>query len=166
MNFSSILTAVFLALLVQTASLAGNKPAIESLQPSVERGRYLVKITGCNDCHTPMYGPLEGKVAEKEWLSGVPVGWKGGWGTTYATNLRQRAASMTEDQWVQYLKSFKSRPPMPYFAVNALKESDSRSMYRFIRSLGSHPQVIPTALPPGEKPKTPYISADVVSPEI
>lgn len=135
----------------------------DSNMVSIERGRYLVQITGCNDCHTPMYGPLNGAVPEKDWLIGVPVGWKGPWGTTYATNLRQRVQGMTEDQWVAYLKNLKSRPPMPYFAVNDFKEEDSRSIYRFVRSLGDHPQSIPTALPPGEKPKTPYINFDVVS---
>lgn len=124
----------------------------------------MVRITGCNDCHTPMYGQLNGNVPEKDWLIGVPVGWKGGWGTTYATNLRQRVANMTEDQWVTYLKNLKSRPPMPFFAVNDFKEVDSRSLYRYIRSLGDHPQVIPAALPPGETPKTPYINFDLVSP--
>ena len=35
-----------------------------------ERGRYLVKITGCNDCHTPGYAETGGKIPEKDWLTG------------------------------------------------------------------------------------------------
>ena len=32
---------------------------------AVRRGRYLVKVAGCNDCHTPGYGVNNGKVDEK-----------------------------------------------------------------------------------------------------
>ena len=44
-----------------------------------ERGRYLVRISGCNDCHTPRFPELGEKVPESEWLTGVPVGWRGPW---------------------------------------------------------------------------------------
>ena len=36
----------------------------------IERGRYLVKVGGCNDCHTAGYGMSAGKIAEKDWLQG------------------------------------------------------------------------------------------------
>lgn len=72
---------------------------------------------------------------------------------------------MTEDEWVHHLKTLRSRPPMPFFAVNALRENDSRSLYRFIKSLGDNQQVIPDALPPGEKPQTPYVHFDVIMPQ-
>lgn len=162
--FYSVLICILTISLNTVVAQAKTRKLSDSSIPSIERGRYVVRITGCNDCHTPMYGQLNGDVPEKDWLIGVPVGWKGGWGTTYATNLRQRVANMTEDQWVAYLKNLKSRPPMPFFAVNDFKEVDSRSLYRYIRSLGDHPQAIPAALPPGESPKTPYINFDLVNP--
>lgn len=31
----------------------------------IARGRYVVHIAGCNDCHTPNYGLSGGKVPEK-----------------------------------------------------------------------------------------------------
>lgn len=135
-------------------------------KPSVERGRYLTRVIGCNDCHTPMYLPKNGDVPESDWLIGVPVGWMGPWGTTYAANLRKIAAGMSEETWVTYMKNLKSRPPMPFFAVNALNELDSRSLYRFIRSLGDHPQTVPAALPPGKKPSTPYFDFNLVMPKV
>jgi len=49
----------------------------------VKVGRYLVVISGCNDCHTDGYLMTEGKVPEENWLTGSPVGWHGPWGTTY-----------------------------------------------------------------------------------
>lgn len=133
--------------------------------PSIEHGRYLVRVTNCNDCHTPMYMPTDGKVAEKDWMIGVPVGWMGPWGTTYAPNIRQRAAAMDEDTWVKYLKNLKTRPPMPYFAVNDFSELDSRSIYRFLRSLGDHPNQVPTALAPGVKPATPFFDFNLNMPK-
>jgi hypothetical protein len=45
--------------------------------PQVQRGRYLVQIAGCNDCHTPRYPESGGKVAESEWLTGDALGWRG-----------------------------------------------------------------------------------------
>ena len=54
----------------------------------IERGRYLVRISGCNDCHTPGYIAAAGKMDESRWLTGDQLGWQGSWGTTYAANLR------------------------------------------------------------------------------
>jgi mono/diheme cytochrome c family protein len=54
----------------------------------IERGRYLVRITGCNDCHTEGYAEAGGEVPEEQWLKGSALGWRGPWGTTYGTNLR------------------------------------------------------------------------------
>jgi mono/diheme cytochrome c family protein len=123
---------------------------------SIARGHYISIVGGCNDCHTPGFAESNGQVPEKVWLTGVPVGHRGPWGTTYAVNLRLKAASMSEDEWVHYLKTLKTRPPMPWFAVNMYPESDTRSLYRFIKSLGDPGKPAPAALPPGQEPKTPY----------
>lgn len=40
----------------------------------IERGKYLVVITGCNDCHTDGYLLSQGEIAEEQWLTGNPVG--------------------------------------------------------------------------------------------
>ena len=34
------------------------------------RGRYLIQVGGCNDCHTPAYPEKGGKVPEAQWLTG------------------------------------------------------------------------------------------------
>jgi hypothetical protein len=36
-----------------------------------ERGRYIIAISGCNDCHTPGFLLNGGKTPEKDWLTGV-----------------------------------------------------------------------------------------------
>src|SRR5688500_12779088 len=81
-------------------------------QPTdIERGRYLVKIGGCNDCHTPGYLTTAGGVPEENWLVGDAIGFSGPWGTTYPSNLRRFLAKMSEEEWVEYARSLRTRPP-------------------------------------------------------
>lgn len=125
----------------------------------IERGRYLAIIGGCNDCHTAGFAPRGGDVPEREWLTGDgTLGWRGPWGTTYPTNLRLNLSKMTETQWVQYAKTLKARPPMPWFNVNKWTESDLRAFYQYVRHLGPAGQPAPQALAPGVEPKTPVFS--------
>lgn len=124
---------------------------------SIERGRYLTKIAGCNDCHTPRYAESGGQVPEKEWLTGDALGWSGPWGTTYAANLRLAVAGMSEQEWVQRARSARYRPPMPWFALRDMSEADLRAMYRFIRSLGAAGKPAPAYVPPGEKVNGPVV---------
>jgi mono/diheme cytochrome c family protein len=124
----------------------------------IKRGKYLVQIGGCNDCHTAGYAPSGGKVPEAQWLLGDALGWSGPWGTTYATNLRLYMQDLTEDQWVKKAKSLNARPPMPWFNVRAMTTSDLRAMYRYIRHLGAAGKPAPAYLPPGEKASGPVVS--------
>src|SRR4051794_28751380 len=79
---------------------AQQKALSKSADPLVERGRYLVKVSGCNDCHTAGYAMAGGKVPEGQWLMGDKLGWRGPWGTTYPVNLRLYMTSMSEVGWV------------------------------------------------------------------
>ena len=59
------LTATVLAATPSYAqSVEKNTEAKNSQAPSVERGRYVAKIAGCNDCHTAGYAPSGCKVPE------------------------------------------------------------------------------------------------------
>jgi len=60
---------------------------------------------------------------------------------------------------VRYVAVMQPRPPMPWFNMRSMSEADQRAMYAYIRSLGPAGQPAPLALPPGEKPKTPYLDA-------
>jgi mono/diheme cytochrome c family protein len=122
----------------------------------VKRGRYLVQTTGCNDCHTAGYPESAGKVDEKLWLTGSPLGWRGPWGTTYASNLRLVAQKMTEAQFVQRARS-ELRPPMPWFNVRDMTESDVRAIYRYLRHLGPAGSDMPAYVPPDKEPKPPFV---------
>jgi len=124
----------------------------------VKRGRYLVMIGGCNDCHTAGYAPSGGKVPEKEWLLGDALGWHGPWGTTYATNLRLYMQDFTEDQWVKKARALTARPPMPWFNVRAMSTADLRAMFRYIKKLGPAGKPAPAYLPPDQTPPQPYVA--------
>ena len=124
----------------------------------IKRGRYVVMIGGCNDCHTAGYAPNGGKVAEKDWLLGDALGWNGPWGTTYATNLRLYMQDLTEDQWLKKARKLTARPPMPWFNVQAMSGADLRAMYRYIRSLGPAGKPAPSYLPPDKTPPQPFVA--------
>ncbi len=124
---------------------------------TLDRGRYLVKLGGCNDCHTPGYAPSGGKVDEKQWLIGDTLGWRGPWGTTYPSNLRLYFQNLSEDEWVKAAKTLQTRPPMPWFTLRGLHENDLRAMYKFIKSLGPAGEPAPAYLPPDQEPKPPFV---------
>jgi uncharacterized membrane protein len=94
------------------------------------RGRYLVSIAGCNDCHTPGFAMSGGKVDEKQWLTGDSLGWRGPWGTTYPVNLRLYMQTLSEKQWIDKARHLTARPPMPFWALNGMTETDLRALYR------------------------------------
>ena len=64
MRVKQYLRAVALALALGIATMA---PAIADDHDDavVERGRYLAKIAGCNDCHTPGYPQAAGPGAAR-----------------------------------------------------------------------------------------------------
>ena len=116
---------------------------------SIKRGRYVVMIGGCNDCHTAGFAPSGGKVPESQWLEGEALGWRGPWGTTYPPNLRLYMQDLTEDQWVKKAQALSTRPPMPWWALHAMSESDLKALYRYVRKLGpaGKPAPAPTPAP-------------------
>src|SRR4029079_7259230 len=127
---------LFAAMFAAAALAISQASAAESAKASAARGRYIAKIAGCNDCHTSGYLMSAGKVPEREWLTGDSFGWRGDWGTTYAVNLRMYMKDMSEDQWVAAARTLKARPPMPWHVLNEMEESDLRSFYRFVKTLG------------------------------
>ena len=151
----ALLAAVTAVVFIAKADIAS--PNDTSLQSKIDRGRYVVRIAGCNDCHTPGYLQTEGSVPESDWLIGDTLGWRGPWGTTYPSNLRLYMQEMSEDDWVAKAHALKTLPPMPWFAVNSMNEEDLRSVYQFIRSLGPKGEKVPAYVAPDMEPSTPYL---------
>jgi mono/diheme cytochrome c family protein len=171
---SKLLSAVTLTVAVAVALTASSmraEPDARATVPQavelskhatdIDRGRYLARIAGCNDCHTPGYAQSGGKVPESMWLIGDALGWRGPWGTTYAANLRLRMQDWSEEEWLTVAKNAQFRPPMPWFALRDMEVSDLRALYRFIRSLGTAGSPAPAYLPPGVEARGPVVQFPV-----
>jgi mono/diheme cytochrome c family protein len=145
------------------AAVAGQADAAQQSETGkgdskqIQRGRYLAKIAGCNDCHTAGYAMSGGNVPESLWLTGDKLGWRGPWGTTYAVNLRLYMRDMTEGEWVKRAKTMKTRPPMPWFALHDMTGQDLRALYHFVKSLGPVGEPAPAYVVPDKTPQGPYI---------
>lgn len=152
----------------------GTKPAtthkpphnahVEATNP-LEAGKYLVLVGACNDCHTPGWMEKGIEVPESEWLVGVPIGWKGTWGTNYASNLRRYVKAFSEDDWVYEMHMRDAAPPMPWASMHAMPEQDLRAMYKYIKSLKPLGKQTPASVEPDEEPKTPYYVLNPVLPK-
>ena len=155
--------AALLAVCLPAAAYAAGQPARKPVSNNaaetqyIERGRYLVRIAGCNDCHTAGYAQTAGQVPEKEWLLGDQLGWRGPWGTTYPANLRLTMTALSEDEWLRTAQTVKLRPPMPWFALRDMDKEDLRAIYRFVRHLGPAGKPAPAYLPPGQAPAGPAV---------
>ncbi len=146
------LILVLLGLSFSLGALAQSAPPA-----AIARGEYVVRITGCNDCHTPGYPEKGGNIPTSKWLTGNSTGFKGPWGVTYPINLRLLMQNLTEDQWVNFARNLQARPPMPWFTMQMFSESDLRATYQFVRSLGPAGEQAPNFVPPGGQIKTQYI---------
>ena len=123
----------------------------------VDRGRYLIKISGCNDCHTDNYMQSAGSVPEGEWLKGSKLGWHNESGTTYAANLRLMLSQMSERAWIKKAKNMRPNAPMAWYRIIEISEEDLRAMYRYILWLGPAGEPAPQALPAGVTPPEPFL---------
>ena len=141
-------------------------PTVQAVEGLVAHGEYIVRIAGCNDCHTAGYVPSGGQVPKTQWLTGSSLGYHGPWGTTYATNLRLTIARLTEQEWMAYSASLRTRPIMPDFMLREMREADRRAIWHFIRSLGPAGEAMPAALPPGVTPPLPYFQLVALPPEV
>lgn len=153
------------SLLSAVAAAAAGGAAAASHDDLVQQGRYVVKISGCNDCHTAGFAPSGGKVPEAQWLLGDKLGFAGPWGTTYPANLRLRIGDMDLATFKAYARTLTTRPPMPYWAVNAMTESDLEALWSYVHSLGPAGEPAPAALPPGAAPQGPVVTFPAPPPE-
>ena len=168
-TWATVLLTLAAAVLPIAAHCADTSQAAHPASPSspdagtaashtrLDRGRYLVRIGGCNDCHTPGYAAAGGAAPEQQWLVGDRLGMQGPWGTTYPINLRLFMPSLTEQQWVDYARTMQARPPMPWFNLRAMSDEDLRAIYAFVRSMGPAGEPAPSALPPGAAASGPVL---------
>lgn len=156
MNTNGLLHTLLISLLaIPTLTTAADPTDVKM----IERGRYLVATSGCNDCHTPGY-MQDGTVPEPQWLTGNTIGFQGPWGTSYPANLRLKLQALSEDQWLVHARR-QTRPPMPWFNLRDMSDDDLRAIYRYVRAAGPAGAPAPEAVPPGVAVTTPYFDFTV-----
>ncbi|HEX5275507.1 MAG TPA: hypothetical protein VFW34_09560 [Candidatus Rubrimentiphilum sp.] len=149
MKFWAFVLLLALGLLTQ--------PIAASVDPLVERGKYLVAFGSCNDCHTPGWRESDGTVPVSNWMTGSKLGYRGPWGTSYPANVRREFSHISESDWLFMVRTRAGHWPMVWHDLRYLKTGDQRAIYRFIRSLGPRGVAAPADLPPSREPKTKYI---------
>ena len=135
--------------------------AIAADPAAVARGKYLVTITGCNDCHTPGY--FFGKPDMARFLGGSEVGFEmPGLGVFYGPNLTPDKATglgnWTDAQIVAAIQEGKRpdgrtlAPSMPWHAFAALTKPDVNAIVAFLRSLPPVVNKVPGPFGPTDTP--------------
>ncbi len=159
-------TALLGSLLLIAAGLCFDPASAErttpDLDPLLARGRYLVVIGACNDCHTPMWRDSDGNVALSSWMIGSQIGLRQAWGTEYPINVRQWFHEITEDQWLFSVRTRGGR--MQWHDLRHLTLDDQRAIYRFVRSIGPSSARVPEDVPASREPRTPYIDLRLHTP--
>jgi len=129
--------------------------------PAVERGKYLVNIAGCNDCHTPGY--FMGKPDMARFLGGSEVGFEiPGLGVFHGPNLtpdkETGLGGWTDAQVLAALQKGTTptgrmlAPIMPWHAFANLTPQDAQAIVAFLRSLPPVKNKVPGPFGPTETP--------------
>jgi mono/diheme cytochrome c family protein len=130
----------------------------------IERGRYLVTISACHDCHSPK---IDARMTldEGRLLSGRPqttapplqdngeirasldlTAWAGPWGNSYAANLTPDpetglGSRYTEESFLRTIRTGRKpegeelAPPMPWTVYRNMTDEDLRSVYAYLMTL-------------------------------
>jgi mono/diheme cytochrome c family protein len=129
--------------------------------PAVERGRYLVQIGGCSDCHTP--GTFLGHPDMGRFLGGSDVGFAvPGLGVFIGPNLTPDndtgLGRWTAPQIVEAITTGVRpdgrilAPPMPWRNLSALTHEDALAIAAYLKSLPAVSHKVEGPLGPDEAP--------------
>ena len=154
MKFKTALLATVVLCTPVAAAVAADPAA-------VERGKYLVNIAGCNDCHTPGY--FLGKPDMARFLGGSEVGFEmPGLGVFHGPNLtpdkETGLGGWTDAQIVTALQKGARpdgrmlAPIMPWHAFANLTPQDTQAIVAFLRSIPPIKNKVPGPFGPTETP--------------
>lgn len=156
---SRIVLRLVLAALITVAAIPSYQALAQYLQ--IQRGKYLVTLGGCNDCHTPGY--FFGKPDMARFLGGSEVGFEiPGRGVFHGPNLTpDRETGLgkwsTEEIIAAITKGQRPdgrelAPIMPWHAYANLTPDDAREIAAFLKSLPPVNNKVPGPFGPNEKP--------------
>jgi mono/diheme cytochrome c family protein len=167
--------AAVATLLVSSPSDAQQQPAGNA---AVERGRYLVRITGCHDCHSPkikgMTPDLDRALSGRPTTTPLPTptkdevhaapdltAWTGPWGYSVASNLTPDpttgiANRYNEANFIATMRTGKKpngtpiMPPMPSDVYQNMTDDDLKAIFAYLRTIKPIRNAVYSGLtPPG-----------------
>lgn len=137
--------------------------AAQAADPQVDRGKYLVTIAGCNDCHTPGY--FLGKPDFSRTLGGSDVGFAipglGGFvGRNLTPDKETGLGNWTDAQIIAAFTTGvrpdgrKLAPIMPWQELAHLDREDAEAIVAYLRSLPPVNHAVPGPFGPKDVPTT------------
>jgi mono/diheme cytochrome c family protein len=125
------------------------------------RGKYLLSIIPCTDCHTP--GTFLGKPDMSRYLGGSEVGFEvPGLGVFYGSNLTPDKdtglGNWTKEQIAASIRTGKRpdgrmlAPPMPVATFKNLTQADAMAIAAYLKSLPPIKNKVPGPFGPTQKP--------------
>jgi mono/diheme cytochrome c family protein len=158
---SSVAAIAAAAILFVYVPVHAQQPAAGNA--AVERGRYLVRITGCHDCHSPKVKgmtpdldralsgrpgttPLPSPTKEEVHASPDLTAWTGPWGSSVASNLTPDpttgiATRYNEASFLATMRSGKKpngtpiMPPMPSEVYQNMTDDDLKAIFAYLRTI-------------------------------
>lgn len=148
---------------------------------AVERGRYLVRITGCHDCHSPkvkgMTPDLDRALSGRPSTTPLPTptkdevhaapdltAWTGPWGYSVASNLTPEPTTgigtrYNEASFIATMRTGKKpngtpiMPPMPSDVYQNMTDDDLKAIFAYLRTIKPIRNAVYAGLtPPGAPP--------------
>jgi mono/diheme cytochrome c family protein len=140
-------------------------PTVAAAQ-DLARGKYLVTMGGCNDCHTPGY--FLGKPDMGRFLGGSDVGFEmPGLGVFFGPNLTpDKETGLGEWSAEQIVAAIQTGqrpdgrvlvPIMPSHAFANLTKADAAAIAAYLKSLPPVKNKAPGPFGPSEKPTAPFM---------
>jgi mono/diheme cytochrome c family protein len=133
----------------------------DAAETQVQRGKYLVSVIPCTDCHTP--GTFLGKPDMKRYLGGSEVGFEvPGLGVFYAPNLtpddETGLGKWTKEQIATAITTGTRpdgrilAPPMPVESLKHLTHADALAIAAYLKTLPPIKNKVPGPFGSTEKP--------------
>lgn len=161
------------AMMVVPATVSSQQPTD---QAQVARGMYLVRITGCHDCHSPkvegMVPDLTRALSGRPATTSLPTGaqtevhasldltaWQGPWGYSVASNLTPDPATglgnrYTAAAFITTMRTGKKpngtqiQPPMPSDVYQNMTDDDLRAIFAYLQTIKPIRNAVLAGLPP------------------
>jgi cytochrome c553 len=158
------------------AQSSAKSAAAPSQAEKIARGKYLMTIGACNDCHSPKIDaqqtpdpkrPFSGRPQTTQAPSENPkeihasldlTAWAGPWGVSYGANLSPDPETglknrYTEAAFIKTLRTGKKpegedlQPPMPWALYKVLSDDDIKSMWAYLQTIPAVKNNVKSATP-------------------